>query len=635
MAKRQNQGNKPNSGKVNDQTSNKSKPASNRRRTNETAEGRATDKKAMTWLIWGSAAVSLVFWLGLDDAFNSPKSWVLSISAAWLFGWLIFHTKFQLENRTLKLATILAGAFSIAMFVAWLATDNKYVGLFGEFGRRTGLLTYLSLTVFFLGAAFVIRIDQTSALERAVVLVGTLSGIYGFFQHYKIDFVKWNYVYNSVFGTLGNPDFAAASMAILLVLNFGIAIQVNHRPWFRAIAGFNFILLAIVIVFSQARQGLLAAGLGVGFVSLVWIYQRHKTVSYGLIAISILVGFGVIAGMLKIGPFSRYVYKASITYRGDYWRAGARMFIHHPLFGVGLDRYGANFRQYRDETAALRFGPQFFSNAAHNVPLQLAATGGIFVLIAFLAIIGFIFWRGVVALRSTTGSNQLVVAIIFGAWLSYEAQAFISIDNIGISVWGYLLGGAVVGISLSSEAANIKRRSDSIAQPFVSALLAMALSIMSLMFYGSENSMHYLRSVIPPKDPALLKVYEQIANKPLTYVFKDPALKLASAQLVALAGGTASAIPNLKSLIASDPRNYDAIYALSIIYANQKNWPDSIAMDKKLIAIDPLNQITYLQLGRAEKALGNLAAARAVIPAINAIAPNSAEAKQALAEFGK
>ena len=144
-------------------------------------------------------------------------------------------------------------------------------------------------------------------------------------------------------------------------------------------------------------------------------------------------------GMLNQGPLKSFFYKASVTYRGDYWRAGVRMFKDHPWFGVGLDRYGAYFRHYRDATQALRRGPDIVSNAAHDVPIQLAATGGIFVLIAFLAITGFIAWRGVVALRNTAGVTQIVVASFFGAWVTYEAQSLISIDNVGIAIWGWLI----------------------------------------------------------------------------------------------------------------------------------------------------------------------------------------------------
>ena len=33
------------------------------------------------------------------------------------------------------------------------------------------------------------------------------------------------------------------------------------------------------------------------------------------------------------------------------------------------------------------------------------------------------------------------------AWIGFQAQSLISIDNIGIAVWGWLLGGAIIGLS--------------------------------------------------------------------------------------------------------------------------------------------------------------------------------------------
>ena len=39
-----------------------------------------------------------------------------------------------------------------------------------------------------------------------------------------IDFVTWNNQYNAVISTVGNPNFAAAIMAIIATLNFGFAL---------------------------------------------------------------------------------------------------------------------------------------------------------------------------------------------------------------------------------------------------------------------------------------------------------------------------------------------------------------------------------------------------------------------------
>lgn len=573
-------------------------------------------------------------WFSANDPFNAPKSWVLSVAAFWLLGWLAFNFKFYTQNLVLKQATYISIFFLATLLLAFIATDNKFVGFFGLYGRKTGLLAYLSFLIFFLAATFLIRLDQIAKLERTVVFLGSVLGIYGFFQHYKIDFVKWNYIYNSVLGTLGNPDFAGAMMAILLVLNFGIAIQKTHQIWFRAVAAFNVLLLTVVIVFSQVRQGLLAAGVGTTFIALVWIYQRNKRAALALTAISVLSGLVVIAGLLKIGPLTRFFYKVSVTYRGDYWRAAVRMFIHHPFFGVGLDRYGAYFRQYRDATQSLRRGPLIVADAAHDVPLQLLATGGIFVLIAFLLLTFFTISRGVVALRNTQGSKQILVAVIFGAWITYQAQSLISIDNIGIAIWGYILGGALVGLSIAPTTGVAPVQIKSEAQPVVSIILASVLMVVSLLFFLSESAFHTLGSFVAPKSASLLKDYESVVNKPLSYLFKEPSFVLTSAQDYNTAGDSTKAISTLKGLIASDPRNSQAISALATIYTSEKNWGAAIALDSRLVALDPFNQINLLQLGRDLKSSGNRAVAKEVIPEINAFAPNSAEAKQAQTEFG-
>jgi len=619
----------------NKQGANTTKPPVSKVKTGHVLAEVADNKKAMRWLIWGGVAITLVMWLSINDPFNAPKSWVLSITGFWLLGWLAFNWKQYVQVSALKQATVVSGVFALTLVIAWIATDEKYVGLFGEYGRKTGLLEYIGLITFLLAASYLIRLDRVSKLERSIVFLGTVLGIYGFFQHYKIDFVKWNYLYNSVLGTLGNPDFAGAIMAILLVLNFGVAIREVHQTWIRAIAGFNVLLLAIVIVFSQARQGLLAAGLGIAFIALVWIYQRNKRLALGLTAVSILGGISVIAGMLKIGPLTRLFYKDSVTYRGDYWRAAMRMFIHHPLFGVGLDRYGAYFRQYRDATQTLRRGPSVLADAAHDVPLQLAATGGILVLLAFLALTGLSLWRGVVALRNTTGASQILVSIIFGAWITYEAQSLISLDNLGIAIWGYILGGALIGLSVLPNTQAEPAIKQSQAQPLVSGILAAIFVIISFLFYQSDSAYHALGAIVPPTDKSLQKEYEGFVNKPLSYVFKEPSFLLTAGQDYSKVGDNAKAISTLSSLIKSDPRYVDAITALSGIYMSEKNYSAAIALDNKAVALDPFNQTLLLQLGEDLKKSGDVTGAKAIIARISAFAPNSSEAKQAQQDFGQ
>jgi O-antigen ligase len=541
----------------------------------------------------------------------------------------------------------LAGGFLSTLIISFFATDQKWQGLFGDYARRTGLLSYFGLTIFLVAAALLFRFTNKTLFDRVILTVGFIVGIYGFLQHYGVDFVLWNNPYNNVISTVGNPDFAAALMAIFLVLSLGIAIDSLQNVFIRLWAIINTILLLSTIIFSQARQGLIAASVGVAVIVVVWSLQRNRIFAWvltGIVAVTSLLG---LIGMLNKGPLKTYLYKESVTYRGDYWRAGIRMFKSHPWFGVGLDRYGAYFRQYRDAAQVLRRGPGIVSNAAHNVPIELGATGGIFVLLAFASLTGFILWRGIVGIRSYSGIKQISFATIFAAWLTYEAQSFISIDNLGIAIWGWILGGAVIGLSRESSS-EIKEKkahrqlknlaidesSGSLIQPLVSGLLFLVAFSFCIPLILSDASLKTLQTYSAPKTDAEAQEYIKVAKEALGYGFIDPHTKTSVALLIAQAGQVPAAKNYLESVLRSDPRASDVMESLALIAEQTKEYSTAAIYRQRMVSLDPWNYDNLLQLGEDLKASGDLASARAIVAKIDAFAANSAESATAHKDFG-
>jgi hypothetical protein len=420
----------------------------------------------------------------------------------------------------------------------------------------------------------------------------------------------------------------------------------------RLYAAASVLLLALTILFSQARQGLLAGLIGVGVVLIVRAGQKSKAAGYGVAGLGVL-GFIVgVLGMLNDGPLAKYLYKVSVTYRGDYWRAGINMFKHHLLFGVGLDRYGSYFRQYRDATQSLRRGPNLISNAAHDVPIQLAATGGILVLLVFLALFAFVVWRGVVAIRKASGVKQLVVASFVGAWVTYEAQSFISIDNVGIAIWGWILGGVVVGLSIvevPSEVStapvyvttgkkkqlkrNTSRSSESMAQPLVSGIAATAALALVIPLFLADSAARMSRSYAKPST-AQMSAYIDAVKKPLGYGLVDPSNKVMVGTLLAEANQVDAGLTLLNQVIASDPRNYGAIETVASIYEQTNKISSAVPLRRQLVTLDPYNQKNLLKLGEDLKATGDVAGAKTVIPLIDAFAASTPESAQAHKELG-
>ena len=592
------------------------------------------EQQAGNWIIWGGCLVTLFFWCPLNDPFNAPKSWLLSIAGSWLFGWIIFQFRNKVRIQPLRWATIFSFTFLIALNISFLFSGNKFISFFGEYTRRTGFLTYFCFVIFFLASSYIFRINNLDKFIKIIIGVGFITSLYGLIQHFHHDFVHWNNPYNPVLGTLGNPDFAASMMAIFLIISFGTALQPSIRLMFRVFAGLSSFLLLLAIIFSQARQGVIESLLGITIISIIWVWQRKKVLSLLFaVLICVISAFGIL-GMFNQGPLLKYFYKPSISLRGDYWRAGWRMFLHHPFFGVGPDRYGEYFRQYRDATQSRRNGPNFVSNQAHNLPIQMAATGGIIVLIAYLVFTLFILWRGIIALKNLKGSQQILVAIIFAAWISYQTQSIISIDNIGMAIWGYILGGILVGVSIPIDEDNHKAKSVSIIQPMISGLLSLTLMAISALFLGSESSMYSLSRLGTPHVQSDLSLYNRALQKPLSYVLKEPNFIVTTAGYNAAVGNFSVAITQLRWVLARDPRYFDAENLLASIYEFQKNWSEAIRCRQDLTKYDPYNQINLLQLGEDEKASGNLSAARKVIPLINSFAANTPEAKQAQLDLG-
>ena len=91
-----------------------------------------SDRQAMNWLLVGGSLVTLFFWAPLTDPFNAPKSWILSISGFWLLGWIGFNWKKFSGNKTMWIAGLLSAIYVATLFVAFVATDNKFIGMFGD-----------------------------------------------------------------------------------------------------------------------------------------------------------------------------------------------------------------------------------------------------------------------------------------------------------------------------------------------------------------------------------------------------------------------------------------------------------------------------------------------------------------------
>jgi hypothetical protein len=297
------------------------------------------------------------------------------------------------------------------------------------------------------------------------------------------------------------------------------------------------------------------------------------------------------------------------------------MVIHHPWLGVGPDRFGAWFRTYRSPQYPLNYGYDITSTAAHNVVLELFATCGIFVGLAYLALLGFVLYRGISGIRHNTGTNRLLIAGLLASWIGYQSQSIVSIDNIGIAIWGWVLSGIVIGVSLvdlpeisAPNPKHLKRvASINIFKPIISGAFVLAfLFVVIPQYRGESNTFHLSAYAVPTQaqGQANRDAYHQLVVSDLGIPMLNPQYRLLMASNLAQAGYVDEGFAQIKKQIQSDPRDYGAYAMEASFYEQLHKFGNAIADRKLMYSLDPWGAQNVMNLANDYLSSGDKSSAR-------------------------
>ena len=598
---------------------------------------KSADLVPVRWIFGGLALVTLYFQTNLADPFNSPKLWVLLFLASWLSGYVVSFRKVIFSIKPISVTFYMVAAFVFFALLATIFANFHQTAIFGDTQRRNGLISYISLAIIIIAASIYVRFFNINNLYVITYFVGTISVIYALMQTTGNDFINWNNGYNPIITTLGNPNFAAAVMAVMGVITFSAAFNKDFKMHYRVFSILLTVLLLFSIYRSNARQGLLSYILGTGLFLVIWLYGKNKKLGVFTTLIGLFVVIISILGMLQMGPLERYLYKPSVTLRGYYWQAGLEMLKSHPLFGVGMDSYGYYFKEYRDVTYPLNYGFNLTSSNAHNTFIQFFATGGIFLGAAFLVLNGYILNRAIYALKNLAGNNKLILAGVFSAWVAFHAQSLVSIDNLGISIWGWVLGGSIIGLSVSASTPvdeerkffHVKPNSINLSRSLISGFVSILAVILISFLYRGENNTYKLMSGFDLQNQSIRAIYKELNLTTINTPLNDPTYKLTAAMNLAQSGFIEEGLTEVINIHAENPRNLDALNILVRTYEQTNRIPEAIMYREKISQIDPWNADNYLSLGKNYKAQGDLIKTEAMLGKILSFAAGKEIAEQA------
>lgn len=179
------------------------------------------------------------------------------------------------------------------------------------------------------------------------------------------------------------------ALALNIALPFAAALVSLERGWVRVGAAFATLLILVASTATMSRGGFIGlACVGVA----AWLQSRRKVAA--LLAIGSLA-----AGAYALIP-ARYWDEISTISSADEkddtgfqrlysWNAGWKMFLDHPVIGVGPANYPHVVKQYEDATSD-EIGYHLDGRVAHSIYFTLLPELGTVGTVLFMAIL----WRG-------------------------------------------------------------------------------------------------------------------------------------------------------------------------------------------------------------------------------------------------
>ena len=571
-------------------------------------------------LILVTGALTTMFvWTGLSDPVNLPKMFVVAVLAAWVLGAVVMSTIIS-RGKNFTLGALAVVLFAIGLFISTLATDNKYTAFFGADMRNNGFFSYFALATLMVAAMMSFRLENIKHMMLGFNVVGLWLTAYGFIQLSHNDPLPWVNAYGPIIGTLGNPDFVSALLGSSAIAMFWSLISATTMSR-RLITAAALLAELFILYKTGSIQGLVVFIVGFGLISLTKILQWNKRVGISGLVLGSILATPILLGLFGMGPLGEKLHRSSVGIRQDYWSAAIHMFKAHPLFGVGIERFGENYFQY---APAIRQVQTQATNNAHNVFLHFLSTGGLILLLPYLALLAIIAWTGLRGIWRTRGHVQINLVSLFAIWIGLALISFISIDNIGVGVWFWISGGALYGASHQSRSAtgndskilnqngrgktSSHKSNFSLMTPAVSLIFSIIALVIMIPAWKASTALHI---VFFNRDGLNAEQYVARLKEIAAIQPNNLQLQFSTANLALKANGSEMALSYAQKIIKKDPRPYLAYQLSALVNEAIQKPQDAIPFRLEMLRLNPNDDTTLLGILEDYLKLQNFSKAKA------------------------
>jgi len=319
------------------------------------------------------AVSPVVFLQDISPAAIRAGKWafVIVLVLTWFLGKILRGEKIFVPRTSVN--------FFVICMLSWGALISLYA--LNPVESLLNLLRLLSLFGLFYLFADVLR-DRQDILKTVGVwvTVGVLVSLTGMYQ-YRLSMIR--YGGGRVAATFENPN--ALGIFLFLLLPVVLSLFFLRREALKRLGlGITLLLLLLCLLWTGSRSSWLAAY--VALVSFGFIAKKRYLV-VPLVVLGALLGIVLSSSLLSGGLYDLLRFGRGFAFRPILWGISWRIFLDHPLLGVGFGGIPTLFQSYYPVSALPLYkilAPAAVSS--HNLFLQIGAEMGV---LGILFVVGF------------------------------------------------------------------------------------------------------------------------------------------------------------------------------------------------------------------------------------------------------
>ncbi len=489
---------------------------------------------------------------------------VLVTQGILLLLFLTWIVKMILEKEVRLVRTPFDLPIALFLFFALLSLINAFnfdAGLQGLFK----VITYILL--FYIVANNVKTPKQVERFFIPIFLAATLVSIEGILENWGLGaLVTRGERPPEIFSFLGNPNYIAQYLIIVLPLSITISLFASHKVK-RSLSIIVTLLLVFCLFLTFARGAWLGFFASLIFLGFALPLPRLKRQFKWLIPLILILV--IIASYLALSqePFRKELFR-KIPARIINWKSTLLMIKARPVLGSGIGNLYSVLPRYLSPKFHKILPMQRIAES-HNDYLHIWAEIGILGLIAFIWLIITYFKKGFQRFREGEGYQKALTAAFMAAIIATLVQSLVSFNLHrpvpNLMFWSIL---ALTLVSQKKTLLSSKRKS--------SYSILVSLIVLFAIFF-------YICSV----KPFVADAYYQKGREYTQIKEWDRGLIL------------------LKKAAEIDPRNPQIHYALGNVYGKKKELDKGAEEYKKALTIDPYHIYARTNLGYTSYLMGD------------------------------